>query len=165
MSDLTAVELLREELSRTRASLEDLAGFYRDFLDGDFRLLGRKRSSAVILAELMTRFYTCLETLFLRISRWFENELDAERWHADLLHKMTLSISGVRPFVIRHATWMALEELRRFRHFQRYYFQLDYDWDKLEYLQKKYVDGARLIDEDLRAFEAFLSTLCETDAE
>lgn len=38
------------------------------------------------------------------------------------------------PSVISSGTYGRLDELMRFRHFKRYYFQLEYDWDRLEYL-------------------------------
>ena len=32
-----------------------------------------------LIAEILANYYTCLETMFLRSSRYFENELSAER--------------------------------------------------------------------------------------
>ena len=53
--------------------------------------------------------------------------------------QMTLTIPEVRPRVISDATFAALSELRRFRHFKRYYFSFDYDWDRLELVRSKYL--------------------------
>jgi hypothetical protein len=51
----------------------------------------------------------------------------------------------------------------KFRHFKRYYFEFDYDWDKLEFLEKKYHQVQLLLNKDLELFEAFLKKLlsCE----
>lgn len=114
-----------------------------------------------MLAEIITDFYTCLETLFLRISRFFENNLRQDRWHSDLLHKMTLEIGGVRKAVISDSTYPILLEFMKFRHFKRYYFESDYDWDKLEFLEKKYNQIGPLLEKDIRDFEVFLNEISE----
>ena len=43
--------------------------------------LGRTPISALIVAGLLENYYTCLETIFLRISQSFENNLNSARWH------------------------------------------------------------------------------------
>ena len=68
--------------------LDRIAANHHEFLEGDFKLLGRKNTSAIVISEFMVDFYTCLETCFLRISQFFENNLSADRWHADLLEKI-----------------------------------------------------------------------------
>ncbi|MBN1997855.1 hypothetical protein JW935_09910 [candidate division KSB1 bacterium] len=50
---------------------------------------------------------------------------------------MTLEIGGIRRAVITDDLCNLLQELLKFRHFKRYYFQFEYDWDKLDYLQGK----------------------------
>jgi hypothetical protein len=55
------------------------------------------RENRIVLAEIIANYYTCLETIFLRVSQHFENNLAAERRHQDLLEKMTIDIDGVRP--------------------------------------------------------------------
>ena len=52
-----------------------------------------------------------------------------------------------------------LGELLRFCHFRRYYFELEYDWDKLDYLQKVFAKVAQRLPSDLAAFQAFLGQL------
>ena len=121
--------------------------------------MGRKHASAIVIAELMVDYYTCLETCFLRISQFFENHLSDSRWHADLLEKMTLRIEGTRDAVISDSTAAALSELMKFRHFRRYYFELEYDWDKLDYLQKVYARVRAVIPDELAAFQVFLHAL------
>jgi hypothetical protein len=159
---MSATESARELLARldkTLALLERVAGAYRGFLEGDFVVLGRKNTSAIVIAELMVDYYTCLETLFLRISQFFASHLDSRRWHADLLDRMTLHIEGVRDPVLRDDTARQLGELMKFRHFRRYYFELEYDWDKLEYLQKAFERIVRDVPADLQAFRSFLRRL------
>ena len=72
---------------------------------------------------------------------------------------MTLEISDTRVAVISDATYKNLRELLKFRHFKRYYLEIDYDWDKLEFLEKKYINVKSLLERDLDNFIDFLNSL------
>ena len=65
----------------------------------------------------------------------------------------------MRDPVIGEETAPYLGELLRFRPFRRYYFELEYDWDKLDYLQKVFAKVAQRLPSDLAAFQAFLGQL------
>ena len=41
----------------------------------------------MVITQSLTNYYTCLETIFLRISKFFENNLDKDQWHQSLLEK------------------------------------------------------------------------------
>lgn len=151
--------LLSAEIAKTKELLAEIDAFYRSVQANELAQLGRTRSTALIIAQIFENFYTCLETLFLRISQYFENHLSEHRWHADLLEKMTLSIAGVRHAAIRRETYNSLEELLRFRHFKRYYFQLDYDWDRIDFLAKKYEHAYPAVLRDLDTFQKFLEEI------
>lgn len=159
MKENELIAALVEEIRISRIMLGKIDSFYQEFKDNDLTLLGKKRASAIVMAEIMVDFYTCLETLFLRISQFFENILEKDKWHSDLLHKMILEIEGVRQAVISDETYSILLEFLKFRHFKRYYFEFDYDWDKLEFLEKKYRQLKPLLEEDLKNFEDFLIKL------
>lgn len=152
------VDLIRE-VKKTRTLLMKIDSFYNEFLREDLPLLGRKKSSAVVIAEVMIDFYTCLETLFVKISQFFKNNLQKDKWHTDLLHKMTLEIEGTRKPVISDETYVILMEFMKFRHFKRYYYELDYDWDKLAFLEKKYKQVKPLLERDVKTFLKFLEEL------
>ena len=88
--ELTAVvDLQRRRLEAVHTTLEGA-------LTDEITRLGKTPVSALIIAGLLENYYTCLETIFLRISQHFENRLGSDRWHRDLLQKMTLEIKGVR---------------------------------------------------------------------
>jgi hypothetical protein len=76
---------------------------------------------------------------------------------------MTLHLEGVRSAVISDASYRDLLELMKFRHFRRYYFELDYDWAKLEFLQTVYERVHQQVPDELRAFQDFLRELAESD--
>ncbi len=159
MKENELIAALVEEIRKSRIMLGKIDSFYKEFKDNDLTLIGKKRASAIVMAEIMVDFYTCLETLFLRISQFFENILEKDKWHSDLLHKMTLEIEGARKAVISDETYSILLEFLKFRHFKRYYFEFDYDWDKLEFLEKKYRQVKPLLDEDMKSFVGFLNKL------
>ena len=110
---------------------------------------------------MFVSFYTCLETAFLRISQFFENALDSSRWHEQLLRAMTRTIPSVRERVISDASYAAHSEWRRFRHFKRYYFAFDYDWDRLELVRAKYLACRAPVRAELAAYSADLQRLAE----
>ena len=153
--------ILKKEIEKTLDILEAVHSFYEEFRQKDMPALGKRMTAAIVIAQVLDNFYTCLETLFLRISRFFENTLDQKRWHSDLLEKMALNIEGIREQVVSPESYPLLLELLRFRHFRRYYFELGHDWDKLEFLQKKYQECRPLIRKDLKRFIQFLDALQE----
>lgn len=144
------------EIETSLAVIGKIEAYYQEYASGPLNRESPTRENRIVLAEILVNYYTALESLFLRVSQAFENDLDAARWHADLLEKMTLEIDGVRPRLISDETRDALRELMRFRHFKRYYLEFDYDWDKLQFLEKK-LNGCR--SEVLREVRLFLSRL------
>jgi len=55
------------------------------------------------LGFTLHNLYGFLENYFLRVSKFFENNLDAERRHKSLVGKMALEIPGVRPALLADA--------------------------------------------------------------
>ncbi len=156
MNAMAELKTLAGEIERTRVLLDRIDGFYRDFLAR--RVSGQQRmpEDAIVIADVFVNMYTCVETLFVRISQAFENSLAPSRWHQDLLEKMTLHIEGMRVPVISDETCALAREFLKFRHFKRYYVEFEYDWDRIEYLQRKYDQFRGLIARDLEAFFNFL---------
>jgi len=159
MRIVDAVAELDARIEKTKTLLDRIVCEYDAFLRDDLPILGRKNASAIVVAELMVDYYTCLETCFLRISQFFENHLSNNRWHADLLEKMTLQIEGIRDAVISDESAAALMELMKFRHFRRYYFEMEHDWDKLDYLQKIFARLRVRIPDELTVFQVFIRNL------
>lgn len=146
---------LAASIRQNRELLETIRSSIEDALDQEIAQLGKTARSALIIAGLLENYYTCAESIFLRISQYFENSLEPARWHADLLQKMTLDIEGVRPRVVAPQDEPALRELLRFRHFKRNYFDLDYDWDRIDFLVKKVRQVHPGLERSLDRFEGF----------
>ena len=147
------------EIEKTVSLLEEVRSFYVGIQQNELQQLGKTRATALIVAQVLENYYTCLETLFLRISQYFENSLLKNKWHSDLLDKMILDIEGIRPAVVSSKTYKNLRELMRFRHFKRYYFELDYDWKKLDYLIVCMEESDAQIDVELINFKHLLEAL------
>ena len=155
-------EEIRELVALIRAHRRRLEAVYvsvESALDNEIVRLGRTPISALIVAGLLENYYTCLETIYLRISQCFENKLDPARWHNDLLQKMALEIEGVRTAAVSEEAFSPLFELLKFRHFKRYYFELEYDWDRLDFLVMKLRQAHPLVIRDLERFVRFASVL------
>ena len=154
-----AIALLRAEVGKTRALLADVDQYFREVRRDEIGGEGRSRGAGLIVAQILENSYTRLETLFLRISQFFKNSLSESRWHADLLEKMTLAIPGIRVAVLSETSYQAFAELLRFRHFKRYYFHLDFDWDRLDMLIRKYDAAYPAVLREIAAFDEFLEQL------
>lgn len=128
-------------------------------LDGDIveldRVLSRNRRAwnriqngaddPVDWGALGFTIHTCygiLENYCLRISKFFENNLDPSQWHKALIEKMTLEIPGVRPaFITDAGLKRGLIELLGFRHRIRNLYGEDLDPSRTSAIQAT-LDGA-----------------------
>jgi hypothetical protein len=127
-------ELVIEQIDLSFKALDDMERFLAAQGLPDEETPAPDRAARIVAAQILDNSYTAIETALLRISQGFDNALSRERWHADLLDKMMLAKRGVRPRVLSDESHRLLVELMRFRHFKRYYLELDYDWSKLRYL-------------------------------
>lgn len=153
------ISILKSEISKNRSVLKKIYDYYQTYIKEVYDPETKKTDQAIVISDIICNYYTCLETIFLRISQFFENSLSGEKWHQDLLEKMTLRIDGIREAVITEETYKLLLELLKFRHFKRYYFEFDYDWDKLEFIQKKFTVAEDRIETQLDRFINFLNNL------
>ncbi len=155
MSDRGAdPELVVEQIDISFRVLDDMERFLVERRVSGERGPLPDRAERIVVAQILENVYTAIETALLRISQGFDNTLSPERWHADLLDKMLLEKKGVRPRVLSEESHRLLTELMRFRHFKRYYLELDYDWEKLRYLLSVLRRCLPLVRAELSAFRA-----------
>lgn len=150
---------LEAHIKKHLGLLADTVAEIQAAVEVDLIKLGKSPRSAVMIAGLIENYYTCAETIFVRISQYFENNLSQERWHRELLERMRLEIPGVRPCVLSDSTFENLVELMRFRHFKRYYFGTAYDWERIEALLTRVERLAVHLPKELGAFMQFLDAL------
>jgi hypothetical protein len=159
MSAMDRVRTLQGELGKTLARVAEIEEYYTEFRR-DFPPVETPRNyDLVLLADLLTDYYTCLETGFVRISKLFENNVDEQRWHKSLLERMTVEIPTVRARVLVEDTFACLDEIMRFRHFRRYYFDRRYERERMVLLERTFLRSLPLVRRDLQAFLGFLEEL------
>lgn len=145
-------ELVVEQIDLSFRVLDDMERFLGEQELPDAEAPAPDRARRIIVAQILDNTYTAVETALLRISQGFDNALSPDRWHADLLDKMLLAKKGVRPRVLSDESHRLLTELMRFRHFKRYYLELDDDWSKLRYLLSVLKRCFPLVRSELTAF-------------
>lgn len=98
MKDLHDIGTLTSTILRHLEVLDKLEAYYDDYLSKEVPPFAaeREKHHAIVISDIFEKYYTCLETIFFRISAFFENNLGQDRWHQDLLERMLLRIDGVR---------------------------------------------------------------------
>lgn len=154
MDDHPAAEIAADIRSQIRI-LDELYEYFQQILTDDVVREGKSRKNGLVLAGLLENYYAAAETVMFRIAQAFGNSIDGDRWHADLLNRLNIEVSGIRPRLLSDESYDALDELRRFRHFKRYYYRIEYDWDKLDFLVAKIQRLHPLFIRELEAFRTF----------
>ncbi|AFG37311.1 hypothetical protein [Spirochaeta africana] len=143
-ADMQGLQDLLE--SNQRASTRIAAGAHDDL---DYAALG----------YTLHNIYNLMENSFYRIAKYFENNLSADTWHKDLLHRMTLSIEGIRPAVLSSDAADLLDELRSFRHVFRNMYRKRLDVGKLMRLQDLLDSTVQAYRESLQNFRSKIQTV------
>jgi len=154
------LELLRadveDELARI-AQLEQVFASVRDKLS-----LGPEQVPAYdrgAIGYLLHSFYNGCENIFRRIAAFFENDIGAGSWHADLLRRMRLHIGGYRPAVIDDELYRLLEDFRGFRHVFRNAYSFELDWERERLVASRLERTASLLRTQVTAFLARLDEI------
>jgi hypothetical protein len=149
------IQTLKAEIS---ADLQAVAELYRE-LDR-LTIPSDEEYKQIVQAYFLHNLYTAFESAFQRIARVFGNGIsDQSGWHADLLRRMSLDIDDIRPHVVGRDAYMALDELRRFRHLFRSGYRLHFDPVRLAAVRQA-ADVLRLLyPDDFAQFLRFLDEL------
>jgi hypothetical protein len=104
-------------------------------------------------------FYNGCENIFRSIAQSFENNIEADQWHRELLMRMTLDIQGIRPAVIDEQLYMLLDDFRGFRHAFRNCYSFELDWTREKIVLDKYEQTWRLFNQAMRNWRDSLDAL------
>ena len=108
--------LLDRGIQKVLATIDDLYGELGEPSLGK----AEPQETLIVVAYRLHGLYNAFENIFLSIAKTFENSLDAKAdWRAQLLGRMRLDLSPLRPAVIDDDAYEKLDELRRFRHLFR----------------------------------------------
>lgn len=113
------------------------------------------------LAFTIVNIYSLIENYLLRIAKCFENNIEHDEWHKDLLHRMSLEIEGVRPAFFNRDDVHMLDDLRAFRHVFRHIYQSRLDIEKLLLVDRRVEDALKLFRSRHGHFIDFLARLDE----
>ena len=159
MSGPEAVALLRSELAHDVQLIKEN---YRKNREMTTRIEQGTREDEFEYAALgytLHNLYTAFEAYFVRVAKFFENQLDETGWHKSLLDRMTLDVPDVRPALLRADTAEKLRELLQFRHVFRNLYKSRLIPEKVLWAN----NAARGLPEEFepqhQAFDAFLVDL------
>jgi len=110
------------------------------------------------LGYTLHTIYTTLENYFLRIAKTFENHIEADAWHRNLVEAMQLELPGIRPALLDRKLAELINELRGFRHVFRSIYESRIDPEKISLIQKKI---PRLESEFKTAHETFCRSIAD----
>jgi len=116
-----------------------------------------------VFALKTQQLFTAVEDAFKAIAVTFENNIDSpQSYHIELLKRMRLEISEIRPAVITDDSFKILDKLRAFRHFIRHAYDYELDKDELLLLQQKQKNQFQNVITDIDSFVKFLNRLIQT---
>lgn len=137
-------------ISRIEGELQNIKEFKSE-LDSirDKKGVIYKRSRGSVLHD----FYNCCERVFkeiaVELNRGYEG---TEKWHKDLLHRMTIPIKGVRPRVISEELAADLDEYLAFRHVFRSIYGFELKGDRIDRLAERFESISKRFVEEIETF-------------
>jgi hypothetical protein len=105
-------ELVVEKIDLAFRVLDDMGRFLEEQLPSLETGSTPDRAQPIVVAQILENSYAAIETALLRIAQGFDNSLSPDRWHADLLDKMVLEKSGIRPRVLSDESHRLLTAFR-----------------------------------------------------
>lgn len=112
-----------------------------------------KRSKGSILHD----FYNCCERIFKKIAIEMNGGYeDTEKWHKNLLYRMTFPIEDLRPQVISEELAAELDEYLAFRHLFRNIYGFELKGDRIDNLAEKFESVSHRFESEIRAFITYL---------
>ncbi|HEY4593603.1 MAG TPA: antitoxin [Thermoanaerobaculia bacterium] len=110
----------------------------------------------IVIAYRLHSLYMAFENIFRNIADAFENHVSKESWHSEVLQRMRLDLTPLRPAVIDAEAFEKLDELRRFRHVFRTMYGLSLDPLRLQVVLRRALDLKRLYRDQIERFLTFL---------
>ncbi len=132
-------------------------------IDGIYAALGspelgesESQDSLIVVAYRLHSLYTAFENIFRNIAASFENHLNQAGWHRQLLQRMRLDLTPLRPVVIDAEAYERLDEMLRFRHVFRTMYGLNLDTLRLGIVLRKALELKSLYRPQIERFLEFL---------
>jgi hypothetical protein len=114
----------------------------------------------IIMSYRLHNLYSAFENILKNIAAAFENSLDDKsQWHSQLLQRMKLDLTPVRPAVLDDEMYDKLDELRRFRHLFRTNYAVRLDSRRLQLVLDKALELKSVYKQQVSNFLVFLQQL------
>lgn len=145
---------------RIRKDLEILNKLWDALENVDLAAPALDRKDVVFAGYTLHQLYCAVENIFRNIAELFGNHLDAQSgWHAELLDRMRLDLTPLRPAVIDDAAFEQLDEVRRFRHIFRGAYSIELDPERMALVLHKALALRQHLPRQIEGFLSFLETL------
>jgi hypothetical protein len=117
----------------------ELIGRLEQELANEATLAEADEPTVIACAYRLHNIYSALENCFDQISRTFENHVvNASQWHRELLWKMFLDLSPLRPAVLPERTRALMDEMLSFRHRFRNNYGMRLSAQKVDTLRQEW---------------------------
>jgi hypothetical protein len=114
----------------------------------------------IVVAYRLHSLYSAFENIFRNIATAFEDDLrDRTSWHRELLLRMKLDLSPIRPAVIDEEAYVKLDEMLRFRHFFRTAYGVPLDAARLSLALREALQLRSLYRKQIENFLRFIQSL------
>jgi hypothetical protein len=142
--DLKAMEQAAAEVARLRSQAPHPAEGSRE---------------VILYGYNLHQWYNAAENALLRIARHFGNEIERTEWHRGLLERLKIEVPGLRPQLIREASFEHLNALRGFRHVFRHTYGYALKWSLMAPNVERLLDAHQACTADLNQFFRYLRGL------
>lgn len=145
---------------RIRKDLKILEELWKELEGVELDVPELDKKDVVFIGYRLHGFYNAAENIFRNIAQVFGNRLDARSgWHAELLERMRLDLTPLRPAVIDDEAFDQLDELRRFRHVFRGAYGVELDPERMALVLRKALALRARLPRLIEDFLAFLGEL------
>lgn len=141
-----------------QSDLEVIERLYSEFGEPELAE-SNEQEALIVVAYRLHSLYSAFENIFRNIATSFENHLDPSSWHRQLLERMRLDLSPVRPAVLDAESFEKLDELLRFRHLFRTGYGLRLDALRLQLVVRKALELKAFYRGQIERFLEFLRRL------
>jgi len=145
---------------RIRRDLEVLEKIWRDLASVELAGENTDEKELIFIGYRLHNLYNAAENIFRNIAGSFGNHLDGTAgWHAELLDRMSLDLTPLRPAVVDAPALDRLDELRRFRHVFRAAYGTKLDAERMVIVLRKALALRAGFVSQVEAFLSFLDGL------
>jgi hypothetical protein len=114
------------------------------------------------IGYILHSFYNGCENIFQSIARFFENDVEPQTWHRNLLKRMKYEVEGYRPRAIDDTLFQLLDDFRSFRHKFRHSYSYELDWEKERLVAAKLPFTFKMLHQQINEF---LQAIDQIDSE